>query len=96
MCIRDRSLTLGYRYVDPNFRSAGAQTRRLDYAADNSNSIYPIYSNMSLIRPPSVFDLVTDEQLYNQDLSRTLMVFNPIYSEVYFTTVALRINGSEP
>ena len=76
------SLTLGYRYVDPNFRSAGAQTRRLDYAAANSNSIYPIYTNMSLIRPPSVFDLVTDEQLYNQDLSSTLMVFNPIYSNI--------------
>ena len=76
------SLTLGYRYVDPNFRSAGAQTRRLDYDAGNSNSIYPIYTNMSLIRPPSVFDLVTDEQLYNQDLSSTLMVFNPIYSNI--------------
>ena len=76
------SLTLGYRYVDPNFRSAGAQTRRLDYAAGNSNTIYPIYTNMSLIRPPSVFDLVTDEQLYNQDLSSTLMVFNPIYSNI--------------
>ncbi|GIR12388.1 MAG: hypothetical protein CM15mP23_09630 [Cryomorphaceae bacterium] len=37
---------------------------------------------MSLIRPPSVFDLVTDEQLYNQDLSSTLMVFNPIYSNI--------------
>ena len=75
-------LTFGYRYVDPNFRSAGAQTRRLDYAAGNSNTIYPIYTNMSLIRPPSVFDLVTDDQLYNQDLSSTLMVFNPIYSNI--------------
>ena len=75
-------LTFGYRYVDPNFRSAGAQTRRLDYATGNINSIYPIYTNMSLIRPPSVFDLVTDEQLYNQDLSSTLMVFNPIYSNI--------------
>ena len=75
-------LTFGYRYVDPNFRSAGAQTRRLDYAAGNSNRIYPIYTNMSLIRPPSVFDLVTDEQLYNQELSSTLMVFNPIYSNI--------------
>ena len=75
-------LTFGYRYVDPNFRSAGAQTRRLDYAAGNSNTIYPIYTNMSLIRPPSVFDLVTDEQLYNQELSSTLMVFNPIYSNI--------------
>ena len=76
------SLTIGYRYVDPNFRSAGAQTRRLNYAAGNSNSVYPIYTNMSLIRPPSVFDLVTDEQLYNQDLSSTLMFFNPIYSNI--------------
>ena len=75
-------LTFGYRYVDPNFRSAGAQTRRLDYAAGNNNTIYPIYTNMSLIRPPSVFDLVTDDQLYNQDLSSTLMVFNPIYSNI--------------
>ena len=39
------SLMIGYRYVDPNFRSAGAQTRRLDYAAGNSNTIYPIYTN---------------------------------------------------
>jgi hypothetical protein len=74
--------TLGYRYVDPNFRSAGAQTRRLDYAAGNSNTIYPIYTNMSLIRPPSVFDLVSDDRLYNQDLSSILMVFNPIYSNI--------------
>tara|TARA_B110000003_G_scaffold112379_1_gene115005 strand:+ start:2685 stop:4442 length:1758 start_codon:yes stop_codon:yes gene_type:complete len=76
------SLSLGYRYVDPNFRSTGAQTRRLDYAAGNGNTIYPMYTNMSMIRPSSVFDLVSDDQLYNQDLSSTLMVFNPIYSNI--------------
>ena len=75
-------LTLGYRYVDPNFRSAGAQTRRLDFTSGNRNKIYPIYSNMSLIRPPSLFDFKSDEQLYNQNLSSTLMVFNPIYSNI--------------
>ena len=73
------SLTLGYRYVDPKFRSTGSQTRRLDYIHGNRNTIYPLYTNMSLIRPPSVFDLVSDYQLYNQDLSSILMVFNPIY-----------------
>ena len=76
------SLTVGYRYVDPNFRSAGAQTRRLDYASFNGNTIYPIYTNMSLRRPTSMFDLLSDYQLYNQDLSSILMVFNPIYSNV--------------
>ena len=75
-------LTFGYRYVDPNFRSAGAQTRRLDYSTGNINTIYPMYTNMSLIRPPSVFDLVSDDQLYNQELSSILMVFNPIYSNI--------------
>ena len=63
------SLSVGYRYVDPNFRSAGAQSRRLDYSASNSNTIYPMYTNMSMIRPPSLFDLVSDDQLYNQNLS---------------------------
>lgn len=75
-------LTLGYRYVDPNFRSAGAQTRRLDFTNGNRNTLYPIYTNMSLIRPPSIFDIVSDDQLYNQELSSILMVFNPIYSNI--------------
>ena len=75
-------LTLGYRYVDPNFRSTGAQTRRLDFTNGNRNTLYPIYTNMSLIRPPSIFDLVSDDQLYNQELSSILMVFNPIYSNI--------------
>ena len=75
-------LTVGYRYVDPNFRSAGSQTRRLDYTAGNSNTIYPIYTNMSLIRPPSLFDLVSDDKLYNRDLSSILMAFNPSYSNI--------------
>ena len=37
---------------------------------------------MSLIRPPSVFDLLSDYKWYNQDLSGTLMRFNPIYSNI--------------
>ena len=75
-------LTLGYRYVDPDFRSAGSQTRRLDYVDGNNNTIYPFYTNMSILRLPSLFDLVSDEQLYNQDISSLLMTFNPIYSNI--------------
>ena len=75
------SLKVGYRYVDPNFRSAGAQSRRVDYTG-KSNTIYPTYTNVSITRPPSIFDLVSDEQLYNQDLSSILMEFNPIYSNI--------------
>ena len=73
---------LGYRYVDPDFRSAGSQTRRIDYINGNNNTIYPFYTNMSVPRQPSLFDLVSNEQLYNQDISSLLMAFNPIYSNI--------------
>ena len=74
------SLNFGYRYVDPNFRSSGAQTRRIDMNETNVGTIYSLYSNNYLIRPISVFDIVTDPNIYNQNISGTLMSFNPIFS----------------
>ena len=74
------SFSIGGRYVDPNFRSSGSQTRRIDMREDNNNSIYPNYSNEQISRPITAFDIVTDATIYNQDLSPTLMNFNPMYS----------------
>ena len=81
---KDSSLQIiiGYRYVDPNFRSAGAQTRRLNFEDDNSPTIYPYYSNAQIKRPISIFDLLSDENIYNQDLKGNLMIFNPVYSNI--------------
>ena len=76
-------LTFGYRYVDPNFRSGGAQTRRIENVSTDNKNIYPTYSNMGLIRPTSVFDLLSDYRLYNQELSGVLMDFNPVYSNAF-------------
>ena len=76
------NLSVGYRYVDPNFRSAAAQTRRLNLLSNTFNTVYPTYTNDELTRPTSLFDLTSDENLYNQDISGTLMNFNPIYSNV--------------
>jgi hypothetical protein len=73
---------LGARYVDPNFRSAGAQTRRIDFGSEHQNTVYPFYTNDYLARPSNVFDLLSDENRYNQNLSSTLMGFNPIYSNI--------------
>ena len=73
---------LGARYVDPLFRSAAAQTRRLDFSSQAANAIYPVYSNDAITREPSAFDLMTDVGRYNQDISSTLMAFNPMYSNV--------------
>lgn len=81
---KDSSLkiTLGYRYVDHNFRSAGAQTRRINFEAENNPNLYPYYTNAQISRPISVFDLLSDEKLYNQELRGNLMIFNPVYSNV--------------
>ena len=46
----------------------------------NVGSIYSLYSNDYLVRPISVFDIVTDPNIYNQNISGTLMSFNPIFS----------------
>ena len=43
------NLSMGYRYVDPSFRSS-AQSRRIDMAESNLNSIYTIYSNDAVVR----------------------------------------------
>ena len=73
-------LSLGYRYVDPNFRSSGAQTRRLNFNSDVS--VYPEYNNLSSSREISLFDIMTDENIYNQEMTTTLSGFNPAYSNV--------------
>jgi hypothetical protein len=81
---KDSSLKIifGTRYVDPNFRSAGAQTRRINFNENLINTVYPNYTNDNITRPVSMFDIVSDENIYNQDLSGTLMDFNPIYSNI--------------
>ena len=41
------NLSMGYRYVDPNFRSSAAQSRRIDMAESNLNSICLLYTSPS-------------------------------------------------
>ena len=74
------NISWGSRYVDPNFRSSAAQSRRIDMTESNLTTIYTTYSNDAVIRPISVFDIITDQNIYNQNISPTLMNFNPIFS----------------
>ena len=74
------NLSMGYRYVDPNFRSSAAQSRRIDMVESNLNSIYTIYSNDAVARPISIFDITSDQNIFNQNISPILMNFNPIFS----------------
>ena len=73
-------LDLGFRYVDSDFRSMGAQTRRIQYS--NSTATYPYYSNNYTQRKVSLLDVMSDPNVYNQNLSTSLMSYNPIYSSV--------------
>lgn len=79
---KDSTLTmsLGYRYIDPNFRSTAAQTKRINY--NSPVTLYPDYNHLSSNRQISLFDLISDENIYNQELSTTLMGINPAYSNV--------------
>ena len=73
-------LDLGFRYVDSDFRSMGAQTRRIQY--NNSTTSYPYYSNNYTQRKVSLLDVMSDPNVYNKNLSTSLMSYNPMYSSV--------------
>ena len=73
-------LDLGFRYVDSDFRSMGAQTRRIQY--NNSTTTYPYYSNNYTQRKVSLLDVMSDPNVYNKNLSTSLMSYNPMYSSV--------------
>ena len=74
------NINFGFRYVDTDFRSIGAQTRRVVF--DNSPTSYPYYSNNYTQRKVSLLDIVSDPNIYNQNLSTSLMNYNPMYSSV--------------
>ena len=73
-------ISLGYMNVSPEFRSAGAQSKRINYTA--SNSIYDRYTNAQILRPVGLFDMMNDATIYNRSMSNNLMAFNPAYNNV--------------
>ena len=69
---------ISLNYVDSDFRSIGAQTRRIQYL---SNPIsYPYYNNNYVQRKVTLLDILTDPSIYNQKLATSLMNYNPIYN----------------
>jgi hypothetical protein len=71
--------SLSYLNVGPNFRSAGAQSKRVNY--NNTPSFYDRYTNQQSLRSIGLFDLIRDEKLYNRSInSDGLMAYNPAYN----------------
>lgn len=69
-----------FRYVEANFRSSGAQTRRVNF--NQGPSAYPFYSNNSIPRQIGLLDILTDPTIYNQTIQTQLAYYNPIYGSI--------------
>ena len=72
--------SISFSYVDPDFRSAGAQSRRVNYVSVPSS--YAYYTNNTVLRPVSLMDITTDPNIYNHRLSTSLMEYNTLYNAV--------------
>jgi hypothetical protein len=58
-----------------DFRSAGAQSKRVDY--NQVNNFYDRYTNAQIVRPLSMYDLYNDPTLYTSSISTGIMAYNP-------------------
>lgn len=73
---------VGYREVDPFFRSSGAQSKRYDFSQHSSPSIWPNLGLQGTARQASLFDVYSDVALGNQSISPTLMPIAPLFDNV--------------
>ena len=78
--INEIDLSFSFRYVDTDFRSLGAQSRRVDYTQIPTS--YPYYNNDYVKRKISILDIISDPFIYSQKLSTSLVQFNPMYSNI--------------
>jgi len=70
-------ISAGYSYVDPQFYSSAAQSKRVNFA--NIPSTFPNVGNDPLAAPrtANIFDLVKDTAVYNQRIVSQLMAYDP-------------------
>lgn len=71
----DLNFELGYLDNGADFRSFGAQSKRVDF--NQFNNFYRRFTNDQIIRPLSVFDLYNDPGLYSTQSQVGVMEYNP-------------------
>lgn len=69
------SFEAGYMDNGPDFRSFGAQSKRVDF--NNQNNFYERYTNDQVVRSISAFDLYNDPALYSNQIVAGIMAYNP-------------------
>jgi hypothetical protein len=80
--LKDLGLTASIGYMDngADFRSFGAQSKRINY--DNVNTIFDRYTNDQILRTTSLYDLYNDPNYYNQSISTGIAAYNPALNNV--------------
>lgn len=74
------SAQVRYLSIGPDFRSAGAQTKRIQF--DALPRVYDRITNDQIVRPIAMMDLIRDASLYNTRLSTTLMAYDPKFDNI--------------
>jgi hypothetical protein len=71
---------IGYLDNGADFRSFGAQSKRVDF--NQQNNFYQRYTNDQIIRPLSNYDLYNDPTLYSNSITTGIMAYNPSVNNV--------------
>ncbi|MFK7783877.1 MAG: hypothetical protein AB8B56_02115 [Crocinitomicaceae bacterium] len=80
--LKDHGFTASIGYMDngADFRSFGAQSKRINY--NNVNTIFDRYTNGQVQRLTSMYDLYNDPTYYNQGISTGIAAYNPALNNV--------------
>ncbi len=73
-------LELGYLNVGPDFRSPGAQSKRINY--NSALTSFGLYKQTQADRPVSLGDIMGDNKLYNNGISNKIMAYHPLINNV--------------
>lgn len=71
---------LGYMNNGADFRSFGAQSKRINY--DQQNTFFNRYTNDQIVRPVSMYDIYNDPTLYSVGITDRIMQYNPAVNNV--------------
>ncbi len=67
---KNLSISAGFMDVGPDFRSPGAQSKRMDYS--KTGELYSVITNEAILRPVSAFDYLSLASTNNRNISREL------------------------
>ena len=74
------SVEAGWKYVSSDFRSPGAQTKRVNYNYQPTS--FGRITNDQVVRNLTAFDLMRESNAYNRQLSSNLMLIQPKYDNI--------------